>query len=182
MWIATIHGFFSAVTCDETGLIKVRARCEEDIRNLHRIIPEAPAPVEWAGTDYQWRILLTEEQWYTALMYFGQDVPTYGNFKDAVKSARHKSAYSRVWWTLLDALQGGRMWREDDPVDDLVVARQALECVRREWDKSRSVCLGCGLTQEDVESAVWVVGPDLHPIRRGQCGDVTVEAGSIEYG
>ncbi len=111
MWIFTTRGFYSAVQHKQhPDLIVVRARCEEDIRALHDIVPTATDPVEWAGTDYQWRITCTRDEWHTAMMYLAMDVD-YTNFKNAVKSKKHSNAYMGVWSMLLTRLQGGRMYK-----------------------------------------------------------------------
>jgi len=61
------------------------------------------------------------------------------------------------------------------------MSTRALDCNDRTWSRSLNTCVGCGLTEEEVSRAGWVVGPDNHPIRRGTMGDMTIEAGGIEF-
>lgn len=114
MWLCTTRGFFSAVSDqDNPGYVKVRARAEQDIRNLHELVPDAPDPVEWAGTDYRWRLLLTLEQWLTLAAELSADVFDYTNFKNAIQDKQRAYVYSEVWGLMLDELQDGQMWPDE---------------------------------------------------------------------
>lgn len=103
MWLMTTRGFFSAVQHREDPTrILVRARCEEDIRNLADLIDAEP----WAlmRSDYEWRLECSAAEWMTAVAKLALEID-YDNFKNAVKEAqgqKRANVYMRVWGALLD--------------------------------------------------------------------------------
>lgn len=106
MWVMTTRGFYSAVQHREDPTrVMVRARCKEDIDALAELIPNAE-PYELLLSDYAWRIETSQAEWVEALVQMSLDVD-YDNFKNAVKSKKHKDAYMNVWFDLLDLEEGG---------------------------------------------------------------------------
>lgn len=106
MWVMTTRGFYSAVQHrDEPTQVMIRARCKEDIDALVELIPDAK-PYELLRSDYAWRIETSQAKWIEALVQMSLEVD-YDNFKDAVKSQKHKNAYMDVWFDLLKLEEGG---------------------------------------------------------------------------
>lgn len=119
MWVMTTAGFFSVVQHrDDPDKVMIRARCEEDINALAELIPGAQ-PVNTPNADYTWRITVSAAEWVHALTTIALDVD-YPNFKSAVKSPKHKAAYTRVWGVMYDALDdrlpppSGGGWMEEE--------------------------------------------------------------------
>lgn len=102
MWIMTTRGFYSAVQHrGDPNRIMVRARCEEDIRNLLDLIDAEPWSLE--RSDYEWRLECSVADWTTALAAMSLEID-YDNFKNAVaKRQGHERAnvYMSVWSALL---------------------------------------------------------------------------------
>jgi hypothetical protein len=103
MWVITTRGFFSAVQHRKhPDRVLVRARCEEDIRELEKITGVEPFPLDFS--DYEWRMELPKTEWVKALDALGTDID-YDNFKNTVskrQGADRSGVYHRVWGNLLD--------------------------------------------------------------------------------
>src|SRR5688500_536584 len=103
MWVMTERGFFSAVQDREVPTrLLIRARCEEDIRNLKDLLPDSE-PWRLERSDYEWRLSCTVAEWAGALANMALDID-YPNFKSAIKERQGKrraDIYMRVWSALL---------------------------------------------------------------------------------
>ena len=159
MWLMTTRGFYSAVAHrDDPDKVMVRARTEDDLNALIELVPSDPEPIHTPNADYQWRIVVTAAEWAGALTALALDVD-YPNFKNAVKSPKHKTAYTRVWGTMYDALDDrARMWAEQDAEemgDTPFVGYKSVE----DWAGANGLtvdeAIEVGVTQ-DAEGTVWV--------------------------
>lgn len=108
MWVMTTRGFFSAVQHrTEPDKVLVRARTEDDIRELEKIVEIEP--ISMTSSDYEWRIEMPMADWLKALTTIALDID-YDNFKNGVKKAQGQeraSIYMSVWSVLL-RLEKGR--------------------------------------------------------------------------
>lgn len=108
MWIFTLDGFFSAVQDrGNPDRIMVRARVREDIDRLAERIGSlfatpAPEVLEWAGSDYAFRVFLRRNTWTTYLALVSQEID-YSNFKQqATRPGTARSAvYMAIWSRLM---------------------------------------------------------------------------------
>lgn len=133
MWIFNRDGFFSAVEDkDNSEVIMVRARVREDLETLIDRLEgldyageDMPKPeiLEWAGTDYGYRIFIPRVVWASYLQLSGQELD-YTNFKAAntAPGTFRSAAYHDVWsrlrqWQHDGIFGGGGPWEtdEDDP-------------------------------------------------------------------
>ncbi|PTY06785.1 hypothetical protein DB346_00555 [Verrucomicrobia bacterium LW23] len=94
MWLFTQHGFFSVVRKKEGWHLRARAR--RDLLNL------GLTPVEsYKGSDYPWRVIITEPaQWQGIMLKLAESVD-YPNFKGRIAETpdqRHRlHAYHEIW-------------------------------------------------------------------------------------
>lgn len=95
MWLMTTIGFFSAVADrDDPEGVLVRARCEEDIRNLSELVH---ADYQFTvDADYPYRLRCSRDVWADTIrdLALGIDYP---NFKGAIGHGPHGEAYHEVW-------------------------------------------------------------------------------------
>lgn len=113
MWVMTPRGFFSVVQHrDEPTNVMVRARCEDDIRALSDLLPDAE-PVNTPRADYAWRLVVPAVEWASAVTQMALEVD-YNNFKNAVTDEKHHDAYMGVWSTLLRLDDRHNEWYGDD--------------------------------------------------------------------
>lgn len=105
MWIATKHGFYSAVADrNHADGVVVRTRANQDLRNLCELgqldseVIQGPDP----NADYRWRVFIDRDEWQRLVGLMVADID-YSNFKDAVWARNKKRAhvYSDVWLTML---------------------------------------------------------------------------------
>lgn len=113
MWVATKHGFFSAVDHrDIRDHVLVRARSKADLDGLHQIAADVsfgmgdgiPAPKVQktvAHADYPFRLVMSKRLWGAVLEALGRDID-YDNFKNAV--ARKNPDRARLYHSLWAAL------------------------------------------------------------------------------
>ncbi|MBP7548700.1 MAG: hypothetical protein KA761_00320 [Gemmatimonadaceae bacterium] len=100
MWISFNDGFISIVDKHAAQRKALRPGDTLEVRARHRthlsrLFPEATI-ISHAGTDYPVRVRVTRER--VAALLVGRVMGIdYSNFKDSVKEARLKAAYSRVW-------------------------------------------------------------------------------------
>ncbi len=103
MWIVTPRGFYSAVAKAEDGddFVTVRARSEQDIRNLTDLVDTEPSREE--GTDYRWRIRCRKSEWAGAVSKMAEEID-YANFKNRIAAEDPERArlLARVWDVLYD--------------------------------------------------------------------------------
>lgn len=152
MWLMTTRGFYSAVQHrDEPTKVLVRARCEEDIRNLADLIDAEPYPL--SRSDYEWRLECQLAEWTKAVALMTMEID-YPNFKNAVKKKqgqKRADIYMRVWSALLslEPKRKSKWWRKDEDVeaDDEDV----------EFDgKGNALCPECGGVCDEELSGLWV--------------------------
>jgi hypothetical protein len=121
MWVFTKHGFFSAV-CARQGngkrgqpvdpdRIMVRARVRGHLEGLKKRFPDLLgqcAILEFAGTDYAYRIFIQKRLWSQVLSGLA-DETDYDNFKSEVaRQGRDAEAYERSLhdvWSVMYRLQ-----------------------------------------------------------------------------
>lgn len=122
MWIITTRGFYSVVQKpnDPPTQLTVRARNEEDIRNLADLLPNSK-PFASKGTDYEWRLHCTVAEWSKAMALLALEVD-YGNFKNEVRrkqGTKREAVYHSLWSVLLRLERKGRYgnssWSGDWP-------------------------------------------------------------------
>lgn len=133
MWIATSHGFFSAVQDrDDPDVLRVRCRVRDDAEYLvgrMTSLGHAGLRIERDETaDYLFRVLVPRSG---LALFLAEEVLRidWSNFKDRVKEvqgAERAAAYQRVWGALADLqelppysaypepLSLGRRWMEED--------------------------------------------------------------------
>jgi hypothetical protein len=103
MWLITPRGFYSAVAKADDGdeFVTVRARSEQDIRNLSDLIDAEP--VRGAGTDYPWRLRCAKAEWAEAVRQMALEID-YDNFKNHIHEAdaRRAKILAGVWRDLLE--------------------------------------------------------------------------------
>lgn len=121
MWVFTKHGFFSAV-CARQGSgthgqpvdpdrIMVRARVRAHLEGLKKRFPDLLGQcdiLEFAGTDYAYRIFIQKRVWSLVLSGLA-DETDYDNFKSEVaRQGRDAAAYERSLhdvWSVMYRLQ-----------------------------------------------------------------------------
>jgi len=112
MWLATLDGFFSTVIdLQEPGRMLIRARCEKDIKNLHRRFrakcPSMRRPTSDETRDYRWRLSISKRDWVKLVAELANEVH-YPNFKSAVHQRPDQDNKSRPYleiWSIMHALQ-----------------------------------------------------------------------------
>lgn len=102
MWLFTTRGFYSAVQHrKDPNKILVRARNEEDIRQLRDLIDVEPFRLD--RSDYEWRVECTVGEWAAAVAQMATEVD-YDNFKSAISRRQghaRSHVYMKVWGALL---------------------------------------------------------------------------------
>lgn len=101
MWIASKYGFFSIVQKGGPGQWMVRARVKNDLNILaDRMHLPHDRVLTTSGTDYAYRMILTEEEKNLVFIILSDSVD-YDNFKDAVKHTPNQKnkvgAYMQIW-------------------------------------------------------------------------------------
>jgi hypothetical protein len=82
MWIFTKDGFFSAVeNRDDNSMVLVRARTEDDARQLAEIL--ANLVIESPNADYPYRIHCSKMEWADYVQRSALEID-YDNFKGAM--------------------------------------------------------------------------------------------------
>ncbi len=103
MWVITQRGFYSVVAKPGDGddFLTVRARSEQDIRNLANLIDAEPSRDD--GTDYRWRIRCPKSDWAKAVSRMASEID-YDNFKNRIcrDDPDRARVLSRVWEVLYD--------------------------------------------------------------------------------
>ena len=112
MWLHSQLGFFSAVRdLERPGHLVVRARFEEDIRALARLVEEiagkAPKVERTPKRHYLWRVSIGNITWGKVLARLAEQI-SYSNFKGTVcGDAVRERAYHRCWAAMRDAQTDG---------------------------------------------------------------------------
>lgn len=104
MWVATNFGFFSVVRRPEGTVAKgderalqVRARVKRHLVNLRAWLGDGRREiVELTGTDYEYRLYVTYDEWATITARLTYDID-YVNFKDTVRDEKLHQLYLRIW-------------------------------------------------------------------------------------
>jgi hypothetical protein len=98
MWIYSKIGFFSIVQGKNPGEFLVRGRARQDLENLRAFLaePEKSPILTFAGTDYQYRIVVSSED-LAHLMQTFVGLVDYKNFKAQIRDKSRHDIYSRVW-------------------------------------------------------------------------------------
>jgi hypothetical protein len=109
MWVFTIDGFFSVVhkPQQKAGMVTVRSRSRRDLLwFLERVDGAIKDIKEHAGTDYEFRVEISEEKWRAYLGEMSQKL-NYSNFKDEVSLIDKKrgSLYLQVWLAMLHVFE-----------------------------------------------------------------------------
>lgn len=103
MWIASIYGYFSIV--EKKNKYYVRARKIEDLLYLLEATGLSNEILQFAGTDYIARIIVTKEELNVIRDTLFSSI-TYPNFKSEIQKTRTQSDklkhYNNVWWEMLD--------------------------------------------------------------------------------
>ena len=102
MWIFSKEGFFSVVQneyCNEDELM-VRARWKADLKKLSERIGRKAEILEFAGSDYRYRIKVTREEWVDYCAQAANEID-YSNVKGTIAGKDRSHAYMRVWAALL---------------------------------------------------------------------------------
>jgi len=113
MWLFTRHGFFSVVAKQsDPDMVKIRARCVEDLEGLRAFIGRADLEIiETPKRDYCCRMFMPKAEWVTAAERLAEDL-NYTNFKDTVHGEFDRDqAYMNVWCTMLDLQRRRRRHR-----------------------------------------------------------------------
>lgn len=132
MWIATEHGFYSAVeNRHKKNTVIIRARVKEDLEKLvasvkgskrrKLLIESTPS------ADYPFRVTLRKTEWADFLSSAAQDID-YPNFKNRVAKhdAQRSHVYHDVWATLmkLEKREAQRWTQELLPLDEAALDDQ----------------------------------------------------------
>lgn len=100
MWLITNFGFFSVVQKTGEEKLTLRARALADLENLKaRYLTELGEIIRGGGTDYQYRVKVSREEFGEAAKKIAMDID-YSNFKNSVaKKQGHKRAgiYHDLW-------------------------------------------------------------------------------------
>jgi hypothetical protein len=112
MWIACTDGFFSTVIDKlEPGRMLIRARCEKDIKNLHRRYstkcPSMRNPTSDETRDYRYRLSISKRDWVKLVAELASNVD-YPNFKTAVHDRPDQENKSQPYleiWSIMHAVQ-----------------------------------------------------------------------------
>lgn len=144
MWVMTTRGFFSAVQHrDHPDRVLVRARVEEDIRELQKIVEIEPFRLD--SSDYEWRIDMQMADWLKALTTIALDID-YDNFKSAVGKAQggeRASIYMGVWSVLLRLEKGRKKkWSKVGPTGKYVCDECGDKLYAREKTCWKKTCNG----------------------------------------
>lgn len=143
MWIASTLGFFSIVQhYDEKrgrGVFYVRARAEQDLKNL-KTRAHIGVPIQkWPKADYAYRLIVGGDE-LTRIMTTLTSTIRYPNFKDQIAKLPDQApklhAYHQLWGNLLGLQNNWRPGRRSatEILDDFYdrKARQS-----RKWDVRR---------------------------------------------
>jgi hypothetical protein len=106
MWIFTKEGYFSAVQNDkDPGQIMVRSRKREDLEAflaVDELELEDTEILEWAGSDYRYRVFIPRGKWMYYLCHCVEELD-YTNFKAAaipLDDTGRSACYHNIWGSL----------------------------------------------------------------------------------
>lgn len=112
MWIATEHGFYSAVQHrDNKKNVIVRARVRKDLERLTEALHVKAKIVDSPTADYPFRVTISKKDWSRFLSDAGSKVD-YPNFKSRVGKHDHsrEKVYHEVWAALMKLEEKARGW------------------------------------------------------------------------
>lgn len=133
MWLITPRGFYSAAAKPDDGdeFVTVRARSEQDMRNLAELIDAQPTRSEHA--DYRWHVRCRKSDWADAVRHMALEID-YVSFENRIErdDPQRARVLSQVWRDLL-AIQDPKaervaelvarirylLWREDEISEQL---------------------------------------------------------------
>lgn len=110
MWIATEHGFYSAVeNRDNKKTVLVRARVKNDLEHLVAALRLKNPVLSTPNADYPFRVVVNKKDWGRFLADAGNAID-YPNFKTRVgQHDRHRAdVYHDVWADLMKLENGHR--------------------------------------------------------------------------
>jgi hypothetical protein len=101
MWLLTTIGFYSITqNARVPGEMMIRARMEEDIENLRKVIPSLSETMFTTHSDYAYRAFCSQEELSKGLATLGEMIDYTGDFKGNVSKRQGKergSIYLSVW-------------------------------------------------------------------------------------
>lgn len=109
MWLFLPDGFVSVVAKGDTDALTMRARVHADLERLRAHFSMGPITAS-GGTDYQYRALISREDFADGLASFALDID-YANFKTEVErrvGSKRERTYHKVWSLLLSELRDER--------------------------------------------------------------------------
>lgn len=160
MWIATEHGFYSAVqNRNNHNTVLIRARVRKDLEYLRERLGafNCPPIVDSPKADYPHRLLITKEQWAWFLARSGEEVD-YPNFKSRVGKhdpAREK-IYHEVWADLMKLEPGYKKhWNDRWLYEGTGLTQDQRDALDARWDDPEEYepfhCPKCELLITDFE-------------------------------
>ena len=102
MWIMTTDGFYSVVKKPgQEKEVTVRSRVKTDLEKLLNKLNSEKTIQERVGTDYPFRVLMSQTDWADYLQKTAMDIE-YDNFKNTLDSSDHHrhEAYFNCWSAL----------------------------------------------------------------------------------
>jgi len=130
MWIFNLDGFFSVVEHrDHPSMVMIRARYQEDLKNVARKIGGFIRCTP--DHDYPYRMTCPKERWVVYMADSAAKID-YGNFKDAaLRNADDQriAQYHEVWATMSGLI--GDSW-PDDFYEEYIDERERIDvrCLR----------------------------------------------------
>lgn len=117
MWIATEHGFYSAVeNRHDKNTVLVRTRVREDAERLAQWVGKKATVIDSPSADYPHRVVVTKKKWGEFVATAASNID-YDNFKNRVgKHDRHRAdVYHDVWAALMKLEKGHHRnrWHHD---------------------------------------------------------------------
>lgn len=149
MWLFTKYGFYSAVRSSlDPSMTAVRSRERAHLEKIKTLLPDLLGKyeiLEFAKTDYQYRIIVPNSAWALAAATITSDID-YTNFKAHVMREESKAseAYCNALHDVWEAV-----------FDNYFETKRVIEC---------SIC------HEDIPVVLdWAFGNNAQPVNDGRC-------------